>query len=136
MAAGLFGLWVIVTFLVLPLGLTDSLLGLTPPRALARYFISFPGSLLAAYGLREQAMRRIAPLNVPHIVNTLRVSRHGTGVICLCRRAGAAACPLLSSKRDQHLNFFATFGIPALVFRTVIGFVLPFPSSALSKCLK
>jgi len=41
--------------------------------ALARYVIGFPGAELAAYGLREQAFRFIAPLDAPPIVATLRV---------------------------------------------------------------
>jgi signal transduction histidine kinase len=40
--------------------------------ALARYFIGFPGGLVAAYGLRQHALDRIKPLRVPHIVNMLR----------------------------------------------------------------
>ena len=42
--------------------------------ALARYFIGFPAALLAAYGLRRQAVDRIAPLGVPHIVQSLRLA--------------------------------------------------------------
>ncbi len=51
--------------------------------ALARYFIGFPGGLVVAYGLRRQALKRIAPLNVPHIVNGLRLAGMALGVYAL-----------------------------------------------------
>jgi signal transduction histidine kinase len=41
---------------------------------LGRYLLGFPGSLLAAYGLRQQTFSLIAPLHLPHIVRTLRVA--------------------------------------------------------------
>jgi len=44
--------------------------------ALARYFIGFPAGLLAAFGLRRQALERIAPLNVPHIVYDLPITNY------------------------------------------------------------
>ena len=124
MAAGLFGLWVIVTFLVFPLGLTDFTAWSNTSRALARYFISFPGSLLAAYGLREQAMRRIAPLNVPHIVNTLRVAGMALVLYALVGGLVPPPAPFFPANVINTSTFFSTFCIPVLVFRSVIGFVL------------
>lgn len=124
LAAGLFVLWALVTFLILPLGFTEFTAWSNTSRALARYFISFPGSLLAAYGLREQTMRRIAPLNVPHIVNTLRVS--GLALVLYAFVGGLVPppAPFFPANVINVSTFFATFGIPALVFRTIIGFVL------------
>jgi signal transduction histidine kinase len=124
LAAGLFVLWALVTFVVLPLGSTDFTVWSNTSRAFARYFISFPGSLLAAYGLREQAMRRIAPLNVPHIVNTLRVSGMALVLYAFVGGLVPPPAPFFPANVINTTTFFAAFGVPALVFRTVIGFVL------------
>lgn len=124
LAAGLFVLWALVTFLILPSGFTEFTAWSNTSRALARYFISFPGSLLAAYGLREQTMRRIAPLNVPHIVNTLRVSGMALAVYAFVSGLVPPPAPFFPANVINTSTFFAAFGIPALVFRTVIGFVL------------
>ena len=124
LAAGLFVLWALVTFLILPSGFTEFTAWYNTSRALARYFISFPGSLLAAYGLREQTMRRIAPLNVPHIVNTLRVSGMALAVYAFVSGLVPPPAPFFPANVINTSTFFAAFGIPVLVFRTVIGFVL------------
>jgi len=124
LAAGLFVLWALVTFLILPSGFTEFTAWSNASRALARYFISFPGSLLAAYGLREQTMRRIAPLNVPHIVNTLRVSGMALAVYAFVSGLVPPPAPFFPANVINTSTFFAAFGIPVLVFRTVIGFVL------------
>jgi signal transduction histidine kinase len=124
LAAGLFVLWALVTFLILPSGFTEFTAWSNTSRALARYFISFPGSLLAAYGLREQTMRRIAPLNVPHIVNTLRVSGMALAVYAFVSGLVPPPAPFFPANVINTSTFFAAFGIPVLVFRTVIGFVL------------
>lgn len=42
--------------------------------ALSRYFIGFPGGLLAAYGLRAYTKKRIIPLNVPKIAQMFQVA--------------------------------------------------------------
>jgi hypothetical protein len=42
--------------------------------ATARYGLGLPGGLIAAYGLRLHAHRHIAPLELPHILRTLRVA--------------------------------------------------------------
>ena len=51
--------------------------------ALSRYFIGFPGGLMAAYGLRVHAIRRIKPLDVPVIFRTLRVAGVSLGIYAL-----------------------------------------------------
>jgi len=59
---------------VLPRAIPDFFVWHNTAEALADYFIGFTGALLAAYGLRQQTFKRIAPLNVPHIVTMLRVA--------------------------------------------------------------
>jgi signal transduction histidine kinase len=68
----LFAFWFFISFFPLPRIYPDFHSWHNVSDALARYFIGFPGGLLAAYGLRQHALDRILPLRVPHIVNMLR----------------------------------------------------------------
>lgn len=65
--------------------------------ALARYFIGFPGALVVACGPRRQALKRVAPLNIPHIVNVLRLAGMALGVYALVR--GLIPLPLARCER-------------------------------------
>lgn len=69
---GWFGFYVVFAFLILPGTVSDVSTWHDLANALARYTIGFPGGLLAAYGLREQTFRQIAPLHAPHIAAMLR----------------------------------------------------------------
>jgi hypothetical protein len=68
------GAWVLVIFFVLLPFAPNLQTWHHNANALARYFIGFPGGLLAAYGLRVHAIRRILPMNVPAIFRTLRIA--------------------------------------------------------------
>jgi len=122
--AGLLLVWAFgVFFVFLPLSpdLTD---WHHTANGLSRYFIGFPGGLVAAYGLRQQTFRRIAPLNVPHIVSTLRVA--GVALV-LYAVFGGLIPPPLSFFPGNTLNsdtFEQAIGVPPLVFRSLIGLTL------------
>jgi signal transduction histidine kinase len=92
--------------------------------ALARYFIGFPGGLLAAYGIRAYTLERIKPLNVPQIVRMLQIAGLSLGIYAI-----------LSGLIPPPVNFFPgnwlnseTFtqfvGIPPWIFRSLIGLVI------------
>ena len=92
--------------------------------ALARYLIAFPAGLLAAYGLREQTFRHIAPLHVPHIIRTLRiagVALAAYGVVGGLTPEPAAFFPATWLNADR---FEQLFGIPPLLVTGVIGLIL------------
>lgn len=123
-SAGLLVAWVFgAFFVVLPLS-PDLVTWHHTSNALARYFIGFTGGLLAAYGLRQQTFRRIAPLHVPHIVKTLRVA----GVaLALYAIFGGLIPPPVSFFPGNMLNvdtFEQIFSVPPLVFRSLIGLSL------------
>lgn len=123
-SVGLLIFWVFASFFVfLPLS-PDLPAWHHTSNALARYFIGFPGGLLAAYGLRQQTFRRIAPLDVPRIVNTLRVA----GVLlALYAVFGGLIPPPISFFPGSVLNsatFEAAFDVPPHVFRSLIGLAL------------
>src|SRR5574342_74038 len=67
-SAGLLGAYFLVMLVLLPRWLPGPHDWHNAAEALARYCIGFPGGLLAAYGLREQTFRHIAPLNIPHSI--------------------------------------------------------------------
>nr|MBI2904672.1 sensor histidine kinase [Chloroflexota bacterium] len=123
-SAALLLLWVFFSFFVALPFVPDVSAWHHTANALARYFIAFPGGLLAAYGLRRQARERIAPLNVPHIVNTLRTS----GIALLLYGLFGGLIPPPVSFFPGNLLNTATFeqwlGVPPPVFRSLIGLVL------------
>ena len=88
-------------------------------------FIGFPGGLLAAYGLRVHAIRRIKPLDVPVIFQTLRVAGISLGIYAVL--GGLIAPPvdffpgnILNTRYVRH----NTVGIPTVIFRTLISLVI------------
>ena len=92
--------------------------------ALARYFIGFPGGLLAAYGLRVHALKRIQPLNVPIIFNTLRIAGISLGIYAIL---GGLIPPPVNFFPGSLLNtqtFEHALEIPAILFRTLTSLVI------------
>jgi signal transduction histidine kinase len=122
--AGLFITWIFVTFfLLLPLQ-PDLEKWHHAANALARYFIGFPGGLLAAYGLRVHAIKRIQPLNVPPIYNTLRVAGISLGIYAVL---GGLIPPPVNFFPGNILNvqtFEQTVGVPPIIFRTFITLII------------
>lgn len=92
--------------------------------ALARYFICFPGGLLAAYGLRLHAIRRIKPLDVPVIFRTLRVAGVSIGIYAVL--AGLITPPIhfFPGNVLNTQTFVQTVGIPAIIFRALITILI------------
>jgi signal transduction histidine kinase len=92
--------------------------------ALARYFIAFPGGLLAAYGLRMYTFRRIQPLNVPVIFSTLRIAGVSLGIYAIL---GGLIPPPVDFFPGNILNthtFEQIVGVPPILFRTLISIVI------------
>jgi signal transduction histidine kinase len=122
--AGLFLAWIFVTFFfILPLQ-PDLEKWHRAANALARYFIGFPGGLLAAYGLRVHAIKRIKPLNVPPIYNTLRIAGISLGIYAVL---GGLIPPRVDFFPGNILNvqtFEDIVGVPPVIFRTLITIVI------------
>lgn len=92
--------------------------------ALARYAICLPGGLLAAYGLRRHALQRIAPLNAPHIVNTLRVAGIALGLYALFAGLVPPPIPFFPGDMLNTKTFESAVGVPAILFRSLIGLLM------------
>ena len=118
--------------LVWSIGIFTIVLQLTPDletwhhsaNALARYFIGFPGGLLAAYGLRQQTLRRIAPLEVPHIVRMLRIAGIMLGFYAIFGGLIPPPAPFFPASLLNTHTFAQVIGIPPLIFRSLIGLIL------------
>jgi hypothetical protein len=92
--------------------------------ALARYFIGFPGGLLAAYGLRVYTIQRIQPLNVPVIFSTLRIAGVSLGIYAIL---GGLIPPPINFFPGTILNthtFEQVVSVPPILFRTLISIVI------------
>ena len=123
-AVGLMAGWLFFAFFVLLPFIPNFITWHHTANALARYFIGFPGGLLAAYGLREQALKRIAPLNAPIIVNTLRVA--GISLFAYALFGGLIPPPVdfVPGNLLNTNTFDDLIGLPPLVFRSLIGLII------------
>lgn len=94
--------------------------------ALAGYMIAFPGGLFAAYGLREQTYRLIAPLDAPDVVRMLRTAGITLALFGVLR--GLIPPPIQFFPGTWlNLQTFEEFtGVPLLVFLLILGGVLLF----------
>jgi signal transduction histidine kinase len=120
----LFVLWVFVTFFILTPIYQDQRMWHHVSNALARYFIAFPGGLLAAYSLREHARLRILPLKVPAIYNALSVSGISLGAYAILGGLISPPIPLWPGNIVNSETIENWLGIPPMVFRALIGLLL------------
>ena len=121
---GMFAAWIVFCFIVLPRLTIDPLEWHNTTEALARYFLIFPAALLAAYSLRQQTLERISPLDVPRIVNMLRVAGLALALFAVF---GGLIPPPVSFFPGNVLNditFEQVVGIPLVVIQSLIGLVL------------
>jgi signal transduction histidine kinase len=90
----------------------------------ARYLLGFPGSLLAAYGLRYQAETSVKPLGVARIYSTLRVA--GFALLVYAVLGGLVVTPgdFFPANVLNRETVQTFVGIPIEVFRSTIGLIL------------
>lgn len=120
----IFAAWAfLVFFILLP---TASNLGVWDrnANALARYFIALPGGLLAAYGLRAHAIRRIQPLNVPIIFQTLQVAGISLGIYAILAGLVSPPVDFFPGNLVNTQTFEELIGIPIIIFRGIISILI------------
>ena len=117
----LLAVWFLLVYFPLPELSPDFHVWHNTADALARYFIGFPGGLLAAYGLRKHTLHRIVPLHVPHIVKMLRFA--GVMLAFYAVFGGLIPPPVTFFPGNivNSMNFELTFLVPVPVFRSLIG---------------
>ncbi len=116
--------WFSALISIIPPAISDERIWRYPANALARYFIGFPGGLLAAYALRHHTMLRIKPLNVPKIVLTLQVAGIALGIYALFGGLIPPPVDFFPGNIINHDTFTDFVGIPPLVFRSLTGLVI------------
>ncbi len=88
---------------------------------LARYFIGFPGSILAAFGLRVHTHQRIKSLDVPFIMRMLRLTGFGLVLYGIFSGLITPAVPFFPGSLLNYGNVKQWLVFPTPVFRTLIG---------------
>jgi len=116
--------WMMATFIIISSTTSEEQAWRYPSNALARYFIGFPGGLLAAYGLRHHTMYRIKPLNVPVIVLTLQVTGISLGIYALLAGLIPPPVSFFPGNILNRITFTEIVGVPPLVFRSFTGLVI------------
>ncbi len=94
--------------------------------ALARYFIGFPGGMLAAYSLRIHTLQRIQPLNVPKIVQMFQIAGISLGLYAVVGGLIVPAVGFFPGNLANTDTFTELIGVPPLVFRSLVGTVIAF----------
>jgi signal transduction histidine kinase len=124
LTAILFTGWLIVTIGMIPPEITNERLWRYPSNTFARYFIGFPGGLLAAYSLRQYTLLRIKPLNVPRIVTTLQIAGITLGMYALLSGLIPPPVDFFPGNVINRTSFTDFFGVPPLIFRSLTGAIL------------
>ncbi len=119
-----FGAWLLIAFVIIPLFFFDQYLRIHAGNAAARYFIQFPGGLLAAYGLRVHTMARIAPLNAPKIVRTFEIAGIALVLYTLVGGLIPPPVPFFPGNMLNTKTFTEFTGIPPMIFRSLTGLII------------
>lgn len=118
---GLFAIWFFITFFPLPRIFPDFHTWHNTADAFARYFIGFPGSLLAAYGLRRHALDRILPLRMPHIVNMLRIAGIMLAIYAVLAGLIPPPVPFFPGDMLNSQTVQQAIAFPPPVLRSIVG---------------
>jgi signal transduction histidine kinase len=117
----LFGLWLAVSFAVLPVIIRDHMVWHSLSNGLTRYFMGFPGALLSAYALRKHTMQRIVPLDVPHIVKVLRFAGVMLAFYAVFGGLIPPPMPFFPGNVINSVSFENLLAVPPPVFRSLFG---------------
>lgn len=120
----LLGIWAFLVFFILLPTTANLRVWDRTANALARYFLCLPGGVLAAYGLRVHAIRRIKPLDVPIIYQTLQIAGISIGIYAFL--AGLITPPVnfFPGNILNTQTFAQMIGVPAIVFRSFITILI------------
>jgi signal transduction histidine kinase len=92
----------------------------------SRYLLALPGGLLAATGLRRQALGPISTLEAPTIVSFLRIA--GFSLVAYAILAGVLvpAAPFFPANWLNQELVRGLLGVPVELFRALVGLILTF----------
>jgi signal transduction histidine kinase len=122
--AAALAVWVFVTLFPLATVYGDFMTWHNAANALARYFLGFPSSLLAAYGLHQHINRWIVPFNIPRIVRPLRLAVAMLVLYAFFSGLVPPPAPFFPASILNSASFADVMVAPPPVFRSIIGLVL------------
>lgn len=117
-------IWVFVAFFPLAAAYDDFMMWHNAANALARYFLGFPGALLAAYGLHRHINRWIAPFGIPGIVHPLRLAVGMLVLYAFFSGLVPPPAPFFPASVLNSATFAEVLVAPPPVFRSIIGMIL------------
>jgi len=121
---GIFITWMFVMFFLLLPFIPNRETWLNTSNAAARYFIGFPGGLLAAYGLSKQTRLKIALVAEPRFVQVLAVASVALAFYAILAGLFPEPVPFFPGNLINTMNFTHVTGIPPFLLRSFIGLVL------------
>ncbi len=92
--------------------------------ALGRYLIGLPSGLLAAYALREHALSRIVPYNVPRIVRAMQLSGIVMAVYSVAAGLIVPPVPYFPGSWLNSATFTQYLIVPPQLLRAMLGLAL------------
>ncbi len=120
-ATPLLAVWIFVVYFPLASLIPNFMVWHDTANALARYFIGFPAAIIAGYGLRQYTLKRIAPLNVPHIVRTLQFAGLMFGLYAFFAGLIPPPAPFFPADHLNSVAFESVMAVPPPVFRSIVG---------------
>ncbi len=116
--------WAVVSYGVLYPNMTDFPLWRNAAATLARYFIGFPGGMLAAYGLRKHTLQRIRPFNAPRIERMLQAAGLSLGIYAILSGLIPPPVNFFPGNWVNSITFTQAAGFPPWIFRSLISLVI------------
>jgi signal transduction histidine kinase len=113
--------WLVLSLFPFRVWYTDFSAWYNAVNALTRYFIGLPSGLLAAYALREHALKRIAPYNVPRIFRAMQLSGITMAVYSLAAGLIVPPVPFFPGNWLNNDTFTRYLLVPPQLFRALIG---------------
>jgi signal transduction histidine kinase len=119
--AAVLAVWIFVVYFPLATYIPDFMTWHNTANALSRYFIGFPGALLAAYALRQHTLQRIAPLQMPYIFRMLRSAGWLLGLYAIFGGLIPPPAPFFPANVINQTVFEQVLLIPPQVARSIVG---------------
>jgi signal transduction histidine kinase len=92
--------------------------------AITRYLIGLPSGLMAAYGLREHTLKRIAPYNVPRIFRAMQLSGISMALYALAAGLIVPPAPFFPANWLNTETFAQYAILPPQLFRATLGLAM------------
>lgn len=123
-SAGVFILWMVITQAILTHIFPDFTTWRRSSNAFARYFIGFPGGMLAAVGLFKHARYRIAPFGEVRFLRTFKAASYVLGCYAVLTGLITPRTPFFPGSWLNNTSFTAWVGIQPYILRSIIGLIL------------